>query len=332
MNQSINASKHPYTELTPEVVLNAIESVGLKTSARILALNSYENRVYQIGIEDDEPVIAKFYRPNRWSDEQILEEHQFCIDLAKLDNPVIAPIELRDGLTLSNYHGFRFAIYPRQGGYSPELDNLEHLHWIGRVIGRIHALGAIQPFKYRPEIHIKPYVIESSNFIIENGFIPDMLHDAYTSLIEDIKKLLTSPLNSYNHQTIRLHGDCYPSNILWTDKGPHFVDFDDCRNGPAVQDLWMFLSGERREQTIQISELLDGYCEFHDFNPVELNLIESLRTMRLIHYAGWLARRWDDPAFPRSFPWFNTQRYWEEHILMLREQMAALQEEPLQWQ
>ncbi|OGT20804.1 MAG: stress response serine/threonine protein kinase YihE [Gammaproteobacteria bacterium RBG_16_57_12] len=320
-----------YATLGPELILDAVESLGLRCSARILALNSYENRVYQVGLEDSAPVVVKFYRPGRWSDEQILEEHRFTLELADLENPVVAPLVLADGRSLHHFGGFRFAVYPRQGGHTPELSDPEHLHRIGRALGRIHALGAVHPFRARPDISLDSYVHEPARFILEHDFIPGALLPAYQSLLADLLPLLREFMTGIEYPIIRLHGDCYPSNILWADDGPHLVDFDDCRNGPAVQDVWMFLSGHRDERQGQLCELLDGYGEFHDFNPAELGLIESLRTMRLIHYAGWLARRWDDPAFPRSFPWFNTPRYWEEHILTLREQYAALQEEPLRY-
>ena len=314
-----------FQSLKPDVIIDAVESLGLECDARIFALNSYENRVYQIGIENSEPVIGKFYRPGRWSDPQIIEEHVFTQELADLEIPVVAPLSF-EGKSLISHNNFRFALFPRRGGRTPELDNPEHLQWMGRFIGRIHAAGAAQPFAHRPGIDIQSFVIEPGQFLIDNNFIPDYLHDAYQSLSEDILKLLQQHMASVKYKPIRLHGDCHPGNILWTDKGPHFVDFDDCRMGPAIQDLWMLLSGSIDEQRKQLNDILDGYYEFNDFNPAEVRLVETLRTMRIIHYSGWLARRWDDATFPLNFPWFNTANYWEQHILELREQFSLLQE------
>ena len=314
-----------FQSLKPDVIIDAVESLGMECDARIFALNSYENRVYQIGIENKEPVIGKFYRPGRWSDQQIIEEHVFTQELADLEIPVVAPLSF-EGKSLVRHNNFRFALFPRRGGRTPELDNPDHLEWMGRFLGRIHAAGSVKPFEHRPGIDIQSFVIEPGKFLIDNNFIPDYLRDAYQSLSDDILKLLKQHMASVKYDNIRLHGDCHPGNILWTDKGPHFVDFDDCRMGPAIQDLWMLLSGSIDEQRKQLNDILDGYYEFHDFNPAEVRLVETLRTLRIIHYSGWLARRWDDTTFPLNFPWFNTPNYWEQHILELREQFALLQE------
>lgn len=311
--------------LEPNAIIEAVESLGLQCDARIFPLNSYENRVYQIGIEDKTPLIGKFYRPSRWTDAQIIEEHVFSQELADLEIPVIAPLSFADK-SLINFNNFRFALFPRKGGHTPELDNPEHLKWMGRFLGRIHAAGSSRPFEHRPRIDIESFAVQASHFLLSNGFIPDYLQDAYSSLLEDILKLLHQHMDNINYRDIRLHGDCHQGNILWTDKGPHFVDFDDCRMGPAIQDIWMLLSGSVDEQRKQLDDILEGYYEFHDFNPAESRLIETLRTLRIIHYSGWLARRWDDPTFPLNFPWFNTPNYWEQHILELREQFALLQE------
>jgi Ser/Thr protein kinase RdoA (MazF antagonist) len=319
------ADQHDFAQLQPDTIIDAVEKLNLACDARIFALNSYENRVYQIGVEDSSPVIGKFYRPNRWTDEQILEEHIFTEKLSQLEIPVIAPTAF-DGKTLINHNQYRFALYPRHGGRTPELDNKDHLQWIGRFIGRIHAVGATENFQHRPTIDINSFAIEASQFLIQNQFIPDYLDDAYQSLINDLIKLLEQRFELIKYDSIRLHGDCHPGNILWTDKGPHFVDFDDSRMGPSIQDLWMLLSGDNEEQTIQLNHILDGYFEFQEFNPVETRLIEPLRTLRIIHYASWLAKRWSDPTFPLNFPWFNTPNYWEQHILELREQFSLLQE------
>ncbi|MDH5483944.1 MAG: serine/threonine protein kinase [Gammaproteobacteria bacterium] len=314
-----------FAQLAPDNIIDAIESLDMRCDARIFPLNSYENRVYQIGIEDQQPVIAKFYRPHRWTDEQILEEHHFTEELARLEIPVVAPLCI-NGQTLIHTQAYRLALYPRRGGRVAELDNLEHLAWISRFIGRIHAVGSTTRFKLRPDISIQAYATEPSNHLLANDFIPDYLNNAYQTLIEDLLKLLEQRFDASAYRFIRLHGDCHAGNILWTDKGPHFVDFDDSRNGPAIQDLWMMLSGNHNDQQEQLHRILDSYSEFYDFNPAEISLIEPLRTLRIIHYAGWLAQRWQDPAFPASFPWFNTPNYWEQHILELREQFSLLQE------
>lgn len=421
--------EHPYDRLTPDCILSAVESQGFLTDARILGLNSYENRVYQIGIEDKQPLIAKFYRPHRWSDEQILEEHRFTLMLSELGIPVVPPIINEQSETLFQHDGFRFALYQRQGGHSPELENEDNLVVLGRFLGRIHAAGSQSSFVARPTIDIQSYGFDSVNFLLGENlhslnkstkassntnansannnpqnsfnhhsfnplsfnhpgqyltdqttddsfgnsidgndwldddesiddnignsltveetnsnaiadndsdnpdsqitFIPEELRDAYMSLTTDLLQRIQQRFSSCHHRTIQLHGDCHPSNILWRDNRPHFVDFDDARNGPAAQDLWMLLSGSREQQTFQLAKILEGYTQFHDFDLGELQLIESLRSLRIMQYAAWLGRRWSDPAFPKNFPWFNSTRYWSEHILELREQLAAIEEPTL---
>lgn len=323
-------ANHPYDGLTPDRIIDAVEAQGYRSDARILGLNSYENRVYQVGLEAGAPLIAKFYRPERWSDAQILEEHRFTLDLAELEIPVVPPLQNADGDTLYSFEGFRLALYPRQGGHAPELDRLDNLLVLGRFLGRIHAAGEHRLFEHRPSVDVQSYATDSYHFLRENRFIPAELEPAYNSLCEDLIARIQQQFERVDYESIRLHGDCHPGNILWRDDRPHFVDFDDARNGPAIQDLWMLLSGDREQQTIQMQKILQGYRQFCHFNKAELQLVESLRTLRIMHYAAWLARRWDDPAFPMNFPWFNTQRYWSEHILELREQLAALNEPPLQ--
>jgi Ser/Thr protein kinase RdoA (MazF antagonist) len=323
-------SNHPYDRLDPDVIIDAVESAGYLCDARLLALNSYENRVYQVGIEDDTPLIAKFYRPERWSEAQILEEHRFSLELQDAEISVVAPLVNADGCTLHTYEGFQFALFPRRGGYPPELDNLDNMLVLGRTLGRIHAIGRADIFKERHSITVQRMLSDSRELLLD-GFIPAALLPAYESLTADLENMVTSLYSEVTPQDeIRIHGDCHVGNILWRDETAHFVDFDDCCTAPAIQDLWMFLNGERHERQLQLSELVEGYTEFCDFDPRQIRWIEALRTMRLIHYAAWLARRWEDPAFPRSFTWFNTERYWADHILELREQMSALQEEPLQ--
>lgn len=323
-------NSHPYDRLTPDLVIDAVESTGCLSDARLLALNSYENRVYQVGIEDDVPLIAKFYRPERWSDAQILEEHAFSLELQAAEISVVAPAIDSAGNTLHEYAGFRFALFPRRGGYPPELDNFDNLLVLGRTLGRIHAVGRAGAFVNRQQICVDRMLADNRDFLLA-GFIPRDLVPAYESLTADLLRavqLLYSEVGEGD--LIRVHGDCHVGNILWRDDTAHFVDLDDCCTAPAIQDLWMFLSGDRQYRQLQISELVEGYSEFCDFDPRQLRWIEALRTLRLVNYAAWLARRWEDPAFPHSFTWFNTERYWAEHILELREQLSALQEEPLQ--
>ena len=320
----------PYDGLTPDVVLDALEAAGLRGDGRLLALNSYENRVYQANLEDGTYVVAKFYRPGRWSDAQILEEHAFARELAEREIPVVAPLEAKHA-TLHEFSGFRFALYPRRGGRPPELEDEKVLEWIGRFIGRIHAVGASRPFAARPALDPQSFGTEPRDWLLANALIPEDLKEAWSSVsaqaLEAAKRSFeaANPLNA-----IRLHGDCHAGNILWTDDGPHFVDLDDARTGPAVQDLWMLLPGERAVAQSALRALLRGYERFHEFHFQEILLIEALRTLRLLHYSAWIARRWDDPAFPAAFPWFGTQRYWQDRILELREQVAAMAEPPLE--
>jgi Ser/Thr protein kinase RdoA (MazF antagonist) len=321
---------HAFSGLNPDVVLDAIESTGLRADGRLLALNSYENRVYRVGMEEGPAIVAKFYRPQRWSDEAILEEHAFVQALADREIPVVPPTRSSEDTTLHVHDGFRFALFPMQGGRAPELDDSDTLEWLGRFIGRIHAVGAIEPFRARPEISLATFGTEPVEYLLASDFIPSDLRDAYQSVT---RQALDGVRHCYERagevKTLRLHGDCHVGNVLWTDKGPHFVDFDDSRTGPAIQDLWMLLSGERADMVRQLSDLLAGYEDFFEFDERELHLIEAMRTLRLLHYSAWLARRWDDPAFQTAFPWFNTQRYWQDRILEIREQIALMSEPPL---
>jgi Ser/Thr protein kinase RdoA (MazF antagonist) len=329
MSTPVNSNPTDYTGLTPDTLLDAVEECGYQSDGRFIALNSYENRVYQVGIEDDVPIIAKFYRPCRWSDEAIGEEHNFAIELASQEIPMVPPL-LINASTLHTHKGYRFSLYRRHGGHWPEFGTQDEREWIGRFIARIHAVGATRPFDHRPQLDLESFGYASVSFLLEQGFIPAHIETAYRTLTDD---LLLQISNAYNTagdvKKIRLHGDCHPGNILWTDDGPHFVDLDDCRTGPAIQDIWMLISGDRHEMQTQLIDIIEGYLQFHDFDHRELLLIEPLRTLRIMHYAAWLARRWEDPAFPRAFPWFNTARYWEDHILALREQASLLNEPAL---
>jgi Ser/Thr protein kinase RdoA (MazF antagonist) len=319
-----------FSSLTPDTVLDALDSIGLYSDGRLLALNSYENRVYQVGMEEGPPLVVKFYRPQRWSDAAILEDHAFVQELAEQEIPVVPATALADRGTLHCFAGYRFAVFPRHGGRAPELDDAGTLEWMGRFLGRIHAVGARQAYQARPAIDIDSFGVEPLAYLLEHDCLPNDLRAAYHSVAQQaLDGVRRCYARAGEIRMLRLHGDCHGGNVLWTDAGPHFVDFDDSRMGPAVQDLWMLLSGERGDMVRQLSDLLAGYEDFAEFNTRELFLIEGLRTLRLIHYAAWLARRWDDPAFPAAFPWFNTQRYWQDRILELREQIALMDEPPL---
>jgi Ser/Thr protein kinase RdoA (MazF antagonist) len=326
----VNSAAHPYSRLTPDIVLDALASVGIDGDGRLLALGSYENRVYQIFRDEAPAVVAKFYRPARWSDAQIAEEHAFALELAAHEIPVVAPLVFDDGQSLHAHAGFRFAVYPRRGGRSPELSDRDALEWIGRFIGRIHAVGAIDAFAHRPALDIASFGDEPRAFLLASDCLPADLRDVWSGVsaqaLDGVRRAFD---RAGDVRTLRLHGDCHAGNVMWTDAGPHFVDLDDCRTGPAVQDLWMLMPGERDEATRALVALLDGYERFATFDRRELLLVEALRTLRLIHYCAWIARRFDDPAFPAAFPWFGTQRYWQDRILELREQIAAMEEPPL---
>lgn len=330
MEEHPPATDTPYAGLTPDVVLDAVDSAGFRTDGTLLALNSYENRVYQAGVEDGPPLVAKFYRPGRWTDAAILEEHAFGLELAEREIPAVPPIADAAGRTLHLHAGYRFALFRRQGGRAPDLEQPDQLEWLGRFLGRIHAVGAARPFHHRHRIDIQTYGRVPRDWLLDSAFLPPELKPRYREVTD---LLLTGIVRCYERagsvRELRLHGDCHPGNVLWTDDGPHFVDLDDCGMGPAVQDLWMLLSGERRDMELQLDAVLEGYRQFMDFDARELWLVEPLRTLRMIHYAAWIARRWHDPAFPRAFPWFEAPRYWEEHLQALREQVPLLDETPL---
>ena len=303
--------------------------MGIRGDGRLLALGSYENRVYQAWQDDGPPVVVKFYRPQRWSDDAIREEHAFVAELAERELPVVAPMPL-SGATLHDDDLFRFAVYPRCGGRAPELESRATLQWIGRLLGRIHAVGAIAPFAHRPRLDLETFGTAPRDWLLAHDFVPpDLLEACAQHRRACAQGARECYARAGNVALLRLHGDCHAGNVLWTDAGPHFVDFDDARMGPAVQDLWMLLSGDRADMTRQLSDVLSGYEGFARFDRRELHLVEALRTLRLIHYSAWIAQRWDDPAFPAAFPWFNTQRYWQDRILELREQVALMTEPPL---
>ena len=320
---------HPYEQLTPDLILDAVAGVGLQPDGHLLALNSYENRVLQIGIADAMPMVAKFYRPQRWSDEAILEEHAFARELAGEEIPVVPPWQRFGTGTLFSHQGFRFALFPRRGGRAPEPGDLEQLEWIGRFIGRMHLAGQSRSFAHRPSIDLASMGWNAREAVMRSPLLPPQELDAYAAASKSLLDEIQERFDTVDSAPIRLHGDCHHGNILWTDAGPHFVDLDDCRNGPAMQDLWMLLHGDRSERTIQLSAMLDGYSLFRELDLRELTLIEALRGLRLVHYSGWLANRWQDPAFPAAFTWVDSPHYWSQHVQDLLQQLDALAEPPL---
>jgi len=328
--QARKPAKHPYDRLTPDTVVAAVEAMGWRSDGRLLALNSYENRVYQIGMEEGTPVIAKFYRPDRWSTAALLEEHAFSAELAAGEVPVVAPLA-RDGRTLFEHKGIRFAVFERRGGRWPEFAQRDDREWMGRFIARIHAVGGRGRFRQRTTLDVASLGDEPRAWLLESDFIPDDLVAAYESVTADVLEAVSRQFQlAGEFANRRIHGDCHPGNVLWTDEGPHFVDLDDCMNGPAMQDLWMLLSGNRREMAEQLGQMPAGYLQLTEFDYAQLHLLEALRALRMINYSAWLAKRSSDHAFPRAFPWFGELRYWERHVLDLREQLSALDEGPLQ--
>ena len=322
-------SAFDFSGLSPDLIIDGIESAGFTVDSGLLALNSYENRVYQFHDENLVKYVTKFYRPQRWELAQIQEEHDFSFELEERELPIVAPLQI-DGKSLFEHQGYHFAIFPCRGGRIFEVDNLDQLEWMGRFVGRIHAVSSLKSFERRPAFTTEELLFEAKETIIASGFVPKSLQLPFFTILDLVIECAAKQYRAVNNtQQIRLHGDCHAGNILWRDEGPHFVDLDDCRTGPAIQDLWMMLSGDRQQQLLQLDTLLMGYEEFFTFDMQQLILIESLRTMRVVNYMAWLCKRWEDPAFPHNFPWFNTEKYWEQQILMLKEQLSALQERPL---
>ena len=332
MTEPLNSpdADRPFADLTPDLIQDAVETLGMISDGRLLALNSYENRVWQVGLEESEPVIVKFYRPDRWSDEAIIEEHRFSLELAAGDLSVVAPLILNDS-TLFRHQQYRFAVFPRQGGHAPELSHQPTLVALGRALGRFHVIGSGAEFQHRQTCSIERMGREPVRWLLDNQWLPAHLEIPFAGLCEHLLEAIEATwARAGDYRAIRLHGDCHPGNILWRDESPHFVDLDDCLTGPAIQDLWMLISGERHEREQQLGWLLQDYRLFHDFDARELHLIEPLRTLRMLHHQAWLARRWHDPAFPRAFPWFGEARHWEDVIGQLREQLDQLQQLPLE--
>ena len=335
----------PFAQLGPDQVLDAIESQGFLTDLRCYALNSYENRVYQVGIEEGDPLVAKFYRPKRWSEEQILEEHQFCLELAEREIPVIAPVDTipgrgaersgQDGSSEQKRTLFRdqndiaFALFPLRGGHPPELEHEETLETLGQQLGRIHAFGSAAAFTHRPSIDPMTMGVDSCEWLVDQGVIPGDVLDAYIAISSQLLQEILEAFERTPAKQIRLHGDCHRGNVLQRQDHLFFVDFDDCRQGPAIQDLWMLLAGDRVQSSWQLEAIIRGYEQFHEFDPTELRLIEALRALRQIYYSKWLASRWQDPAFPKAFPWFGDRAYWSKHVVDLKEQLSRMQEPPL---
>lgn len=323
----LKSSEHPYDALKPDVILDAMESAGFEVNGRLFALNSYENRVYQIGLEDGPPVITKFYRPGRWSEAAIREEHGFTLELKAADIPVVAPLVMNNGDSLGQHGEFVFAVFPQRGGQAPDTSVTDTLYRLGQWLAQIHNIGATKGFEHRPGFDLLQGLENHNQLLLEGDWIPKDLRPAWDSLIPDLLNNCRQRIEEAGSvETLRIHGDCHAGNILCREEQMLFVDLDDCRTGPAVQDMWLLLNGEASERGAQLGELLEGYEMFRDFNRRERHLIEPLRCYRQIGHCAWLARRWEDPAFPRFFPWFAQPRFWSDQILSLREQLAALQE------
>jgi Ser/Thr protein kinase RdoA (MazF antagonist) len=310
----------PYAGLSPDVVLQAVEATGLWSDGRLLTLNSYENRVFQIGLEEGGFLVGKFYRPGRWTDAAIAEEHRFALELAAAELPMVAPLMFGNE-TLLRHAGFRYALYPRRGGRAPSLESTDQLEWLGRLIARMHVVGGREAFQSRGRLDRATMITAPTHAVLAGTLMPAHLYDAYHQASARIDRAIDDRLQAFGAwRAIRLHGDCHPGNVLWTDEGPHFVDLDDARMGPAVQDLWMLAGNDQAMQA-----LLEGYTQFRDFDEGELALIPVLRAMRQVHYAGWIAERWGDPAFPAAFPFVAEPRWWEQHIADLHELAETLQ-------
>ncbi len=319
----------PFDSLDPGAVFSAAESIGIEPSGRLFALNSYENRVYQLGDEEGALWVLKFYRPARWSDAQIAEEHEFTFELAAAELPVAAPLR-RDGVSLFEHRRLRFAAFPYLAGRAPELDDRDTLTLLGRTLARMHGIGARARFRHRPALNLDRFGVRAREQVIASGFLPDALREQYARVSEQVIGRVRQSFDAFGPlPALRIHGDCHAGNILWRPTGPLFVDLDDCMSGPRIQDLWMFLAGDAASQQSTWAALMEGYELFGELDFAELTLVESLRSLRILHHSAWIAHRWHDPAFPRAFPWFADARFWERHIADLLEQLAAMDDPPI---
>ncbi|MBR9728172.1 serine/threonine protein kinase [Shewanella intestini] len=323
-----NGAQFHYKALTPDLILDAIESVGIYPETGLLALNSYENRVYQFRCDRGQRYVVKFYRPERWTNLQIQEEHDYALALAEQEVPIAVPVNIEQR-TLHVYQGYRFALFPSIGGRAFEVDNLEQLASTGRFIGRIHQFGQQQPFAHREAL--TPAILGDASlmYLKQSNRVAPSMQQAFFTVAEQVLAATKAIWDKVEFTSIRLHGDLHPGNILWTPDGPGFVDLDDAKQGPAIQDIWMMLTGDRQQQTLQLDILIEAYEEFADFDKRQLALIEPLRALRMLHYNAWLAKRWQDPAFPMNFPWFGDVKYWEQQTLAFKEQLSALNEPSL---
>ncbi|MEP7244637.1 MAG: serine/threonine protein kinase [Gammaproteobacteria bacterium] len=318
----------PFAGLTPDTVLDAAASLGFEGDGRLFALNSYENRVYQMG-RPEGALVLKFYRPGRWSDAQIAEEHSFTAELAEAEMAVASPIVL-EGKTLFRFQEFRFAVFPWMRGRAPELDAPEARAMLGRSLARIHRIGAVRQFRTRERLTVDRLGYGAREQLLDTGLLPETLEESYLSATDALLERVDRVIDEVgNVPLLRIHGDCHMGNLLWDEHGPVFVDLDDCVTGPAIQDLWMLLSGSAADQQTQWRDLIEGYEQFGELDYAQLRLIEPLRGLRMLHHAAWIALRWSDPAFPKAFPWFGSTRFWEGHINDLLEQVASIDDPPL---
>lgn len=321
-----SSAEQPFAGLTPDVVIESLERLGIECDGRLFALNSYENRVYQVGVGAQEMRVLKFYRPGRWTDAQILEEHAFTRELLAADLPVAAP-EIIDGTTLLHHAGLRYALFLRPAARAVEIDARGSLELIGRTLGRMHAVGARARFAVRPALTSERLGWYARDVLLDSPLLDESLADKYAEVSGELLEAVDAAIERVGPTaSIRLHGDCHLGNILWNERGPVFVDLDDCMMGPRIQDLWMFLSGSEDEREAQWRELVAGYRQFHDVEEFERELVEPLRALRMVHHAAWIASRWNDPAFPRAFPWFTSPRFWQEHVSDLWQQLALLRD------
>lgn len=323
----MNDNAFTFQTLHPDTIMDALFEQGIRVDSGLTPLNSYENRVYQFQDEDRRRYVVKFYRPQRWSAEQISEEHQFAHELMNDEVPVAAPLEF-NGQTLLTHQGYYYAVFPSLGGRQFEADNLDQMEWVARYLGRLHQTGRKKTFISRPAIDVNEYLIEPRHVFEHSTLIPAGLKAAFLNATDSLIEAVMAQWHT-RFDLLRLHGDCHAGNILWRD-GPLFVDLDDARNGPAVQDLWMLLNGDKAERRMQLETIIEAYEEFSEFKTDEIALIEPLRAMRMVYYLAWLIRRWDDPAFPKNFPWLTGEDYWHRQTLTFIEQVKVLQEPPLQ--